>query len=115
MVDASWVSREEYLRALVTSYCYETSLSSVYSHARRVAVAHSRLVELDREVVPVLLDFLARGYGWMHVMHLLGEITGEWPSAPADEPVAAGFVATDVAKARELWLKWGRERGHLLA
>ncbi len=103
---------ESQIEELVEAYGAQTSPCSFYHHAKKVSTACPILLDLGERAVPALLRALLNGQGGMHQMHLLGEITGEWPSAPADKPVADGLmVATNVSQARDLWVAWGKKKG----
>lgn len=100
---------ERHYDELVATYVDNTLVCSFYHHARRMPGAQE-VADKGEAIVPALLRALERGEGGMNMMFMLGEITGEWPSAPADEPGPAGWTKTNVHQAADLWLAWGRER-----
>lgn len=70
---------EEALDALVTQYVEQTMVCSVWPSMRR-APAYPLLRAQGERAVPALLRNLASPEGGgMAVMHLLHELSGEWP------------------------------------
>jgi hypothetical protein len=100
------------LDAVVADYVDQTLVCSFW-HMMQRAPACATLRAVGAEAIPALLRNLASpNSGGMCVMHLLAELTGEWPEAEkVADAVAPGWVGIRVDDAAAAWLRWGREKG----
>lgn len=79
------------------------------------APSYATIEAAGEAAIPALLRNLASNDpGGMCVMHALAQATQAWPEYDAvTTKVAPGWVGFDVEAARQAWIRWGREQGHL--
>lgn len=99
---------------LIKIHDQSTRLCSFMHHMRRVSKTYEQIVAEGDVIVPAILAYLRDNNGGMNIMMLLWDILKTSPYEPekvsTEKGEVLGMAAFDVARARQAWLDWGRER-----
>jgi hypothetical protein len=103
---------KEEIYQLVKWHAEDTGVCSMAGHMRRCSTTYSKIIELGKEALPSILEYLRSEKGGMSIILLLQDITHESPYKP-DTESTPGITKYTVETCVEAWLAWGKVKGYI--